>query len=1554
MAKQTIDLGTFGGADGSGDSIRTAGVKINDNFSEVYEFAPVKSDIRFQGNNIVTLSSNANIDISAAGTGSVNLKDFKINDNNIETTNTNGDLRIVPSGTGYVMIDGLGFSGTSIHAPDSSSVNINENLIVAGTLNAGAPTFDAAVTVESTLDVTSATTLSTLTVSGASSFVGPSTVDNLTFNDNIISTSSNADLILTPGGTGVVNVSNITVDSSINLTDNVIKVTRSDDDFVLSANGTGSVQVSKIDMNSGTVDNTVIGGTTPAAGTFTTLVFDPVASGSLSSSGVTITDNKITANQSNDNLELAANGSGYVSINGIQFPHADGSSGQLLRTDGSGLLSWVTSPILLGQSDIQDARNTIGFSSISELDANTATGAHENIGAGTDSVLDSFDQAKYDSAWYLMLQRYDAADSSVEYAGFKTTIAQGTADGSTFDAFDGTSQIIKTNNNDEIIATSSDIRSTVGKVRFKGQAGTLADGSTKSTFNAVTFYRIGLGDNDSSGYTDGNIATKVTADLDSATATVDSWAHASFRGAKYYVSVNNTTTQEVMNAEFIVVHNGTDAFIHTYNQFSTNSSNTPLATFTADISGSDVRVRGANGTAGTCRVTMYRIILADNESDTTINPIERIIGAQTVSNTASTTIDTNSFRGSASPDMSSQKVINSWAKTDFDSVFYHMVQKDMTNNEFVMNKLSVNHGISSDGSTEAAGVAESHIIKSGEMNDISAFDVNISGSNVELKATGQSDGSTAIQNSLQYYAIGLGPNTTTATSGNIGTHAGVIAGGNNETTIDHVTASGTTQGIVAAERTVAEFTAGQYDSAWYFVVSNDVVNGSLETQKISLMHNLTDAFVTSSAVVSTDPGDTHPTFDADIVSAGDSTSKVRLRSTDSDGSTVTPSNTLAYYRIGLGDDDSTGYAGAETDETTIARVTLDSSVANIDTFASGANSGAKYFISVNNLSTGEVSNIEAIVTHDNSDAFIVSYNEHFSGNNSLIELSADLNGGNVRLRGSATAGGSTRVTAYRILLADSESEQIGTNTRTTTTVTDVTSAFTTIDTFNSDSVDAAHYIVVGRTGSNGGSVTEATVVTDGTNAFVSQHGEVSMKTQHDTAHITLQASHDGSNTVTLQASATNAAGGGQNTAVTVYRIDLKAPVNNTVTLDSWASSSYRGAKYYISADDTINGHVTNIECLVVHDGTDSYISTFGEHSSHGSLMTVTTDVSGGNVRLLVTPTSADVKLKFYRIRLADNESGSTGTDFNTVAATTVSSSATAIDTFVDTQFTGAHYVIIARNASEGSSEIQEATVLTNGAEAFVSHANHVSSKSTPMLTLSAAHDGSSTVTLSAASSAGGSTTVNAFRIHMKVEDAFAYDVIDGFGYTGVQLANYIAVGKNAANESQIAELMVVSDATAPYIVSDVANISTHSATSPLMNFTVAHNGSNVELRAENTQQNTDTTVNLYRIALTRLAGAPSSIATLDTFDKTVYRSAKYTVSVSDTETGALGHYETADVNVTHDGTNVYFSEFGRVGNSTSNLVTFSTDISGNDVRLRGTISNTNTHTVTVVRRVMKV
>ena len=42
MAQKIIDVGTTGN-DGTGDTIRLAGIKINDNFTELYDFDSVKS-----------------------------------------------------------------------------------------------------------------------------------------------------------------------------------------------------------------------------------------------------------------------------------------------------------------------------------------------------------------------------------------------------------------------------------------------------------------------------------------------------------------------------------------------------------------------------------------------------------------------------------------------------------------------------------------------------------------------------------------------------------------------------------------------------------------------------------------------------------------------------------------------------------------------------------------------------------------------------------------------------------------------------------------------------------------------------------------------------------------------------------------------------------------------------------------------------------------------------------------------------------------------------------------------------------------------------------------------------------------------------------------------------------------------------------------------------------------------------------------------------------------------------------------------------------------------
>ena len=69
---------------------------------------------------------------------------------------------------------------------------------------------------------------------------------------------------------------------------------------------------------------------------------------------------------------------------------------------------------------------------------------------------------------------------------------------------------------------------------------------------------------------------------------------------------------------------------------------------------------------------------------------------------------------------------------------------------------------------------------------------------------------------------------------------------------------------------------------------------------------------------------------------------------------------------------------------------------------------------------------------------------------------------------------------------------------------------------------------------------------------------------------------------------------------------------------------------------------------------------------------------------------------------------------------------------------------------------------------------------------------------------------------------------------------------------------------------------------------------------------------------------------------------------------ATGKYEFFDLRVTHDGTNAFISKFGRVSNEATDIATVTADISGADLRRRGSISTTNDHIVKYMRRIVEV
>ena len=187
--------------------------------------------------------------------------------------------------------------------------------------------------------------------------------------NNITANRSNDDLVLAPSGTGSVTAPKIVVDENITITDNEITTSVSNSDLVLSASGSGAVKIDSADINGGNIDGTVIGASSAAAATFTTLTVND----SLTVDGVTIADNTVSTNSSNANLELSGNGAGSVTLSGFTFPTSDGSANQLLKTDGSGNLGFATAGATLNHSDINDNSTTVATSATTQIDSFDST-----------------------------------------------------------------------------------------------------------------------------------------------------------------------------------------------------------------------------------------------------------------------------------------------------------------------------------------------------------------------------------------------------------------------------------------------------------------------------------------------------------------------------------------------------------------------------------------------------------------------------------------------------------------------------------------------------------------------------------------------------------------------------------------------------------------------------------------------------------------------------------------------------------------------------------------------------------------------------------------------------------------------------------------------------------------------------------------------------------------------------------------------------------------------------------------------------------------------------
>ena len=134
----------------------------------------------------------------------------------------------------------------------------------------------------STLTVTGNAIISTsLDITGSTGIIleNDETITNSTDGTVLISgdVASGTHIFKSNGDNDVILKTGNSTTGSITITDGA------NGNIAITPNGTGEVDISKVDIDSGTIDNTVIGATTPVAGNFTTVI----ATTSLDVSGAT-------------------------------------------------------------------------------------------------------------------------------------------------------------------------------------------------------------------------------------------------------------------------------------------------------------------------------------------------------------------------------------------------------------------------------------------------------------------------------------------------------------------------------------------------------------------------------------------------------------------------------------------------------------------------------------------------------------------------------------------------------------------------------------------------------------------------------------------------------------------------------------------------------------------------------------------------------------------------------------------------------------------------------------------------------------------------------------------------------------------------------------------------------------------------------------------------------------------------------------------------------------------------------------------------------------------
>ena len=543
---------------------------------------------------------------------------------------TNADLTLTTSGTGNIILDAITIRGTTISSADSTAININEGLVVDGTTTvSGALTASTSLALatgatvtgildEDAMGTNSATALATQ--QSIKAYVDSTvTAQDLDFQGDsggALNIDLDSETLDIAGGTGIdtsgsSNTLTVAIDSTVTtLTGSQTLTNKTLTSPVLNTgvSGTAVLDEDAMGTNSatqlatqqsikayadtkavltGTTNNTIT--TVTGAHAFqgeANLSFDGTDMLVASSGKIKFTDANESINSDGSNLILTSGGTAF------KMPTSDGSSGQALVTDGSGTLSFDTVATIISDDTLATVRNNKSLTTAAR-------------------TIDSINATFIDSAFYFLVQN-DLVNEVISAEMFAVTNNDSAS-------FLGNRRGIESGGGSNVPTLATDVSNGQFRVRATGS----------SSECKASFYKVAM----SSSTTDatrGNTVTTSNTDVDSASESIDTFAHGTYRGAKYFISVDNDSKTEMDVVEALVVHDGTNAFVTSFGH--TISGSNSLITVTAAISGSNVVVSAA-GLETNLNVTIHKILLKDNMTAQS-NANQKAFASVTVSSTA--------------------------------------------------------------------------------------------------------------------------------------------------------------------------------------------------------------------------------------------------------------------------------------------------------------------------------------------------------------------------------------------------------------------------------------------------------------------------------------------------------------------------------------------------------------------------------------------------------------------------------------------------------------------------------------------------------------------------------------------------------------------------------------------------------------------------------------------------------------------------------------------------------------------------------------------------------